>query len=84
MCRQMECDCLNLKKNPFRPTHEELQGAISSQADGHRAEGHRGAVKTEHLKEEVTKRFFEPLLQQARWASRGPIWSAVTEKGRPR
>lgn len=46
--------------------------AISSQADRHWAEGHRGAVEIEHLKEEVRKRLWEPLLQQARWASLDP------------
>lgn len=45
---------------------------ISSQADRHWAEGHRGAVETEPLKEEVRKRLWEALLQQARRASPDP------------
>lgn len=58
---------LKLKKiNPFSPHLTSSSGAISSQADGHRAEWRTGPVKTRHLKEEVSngKELFELLLQQ--------------------
>ena len=47
--------------------------AASSQADGHWAEGHRGAVETEHVKQEVRKRPWEPLQQQPLGLP-GPSW----------
>ena len=55
---------------------------ISSQADGHWAEGHRGAVETKHLKKEVRKRLWEPLPQQVRWASPDPAGCRDRRGGR--
>ena len=45
--------------------------ATSSQADGHWAEGHRGAVETEHVKQEVRKRPWSHC-SSSPWASLDP------------